>query len=125
MPTIVCPYEDKYSSVAIWPAGVPFPVPIEGGEARFEYEFSSGMYRALGKLTGLAITHSTGARAAGEAVTVYGVRSLQSMKQEGYAIHGTVKVCGKRHGAFTSSQLFQVEGELVSVAILFVCAERK
>lgn len=53
--------------------------------------------------------------------TVYGFRSMTSCRQEGYELEGRVSVNGKKYRAFTSSQLFDVEGKLVDVAIIQVC----
>jgi hypothetical protein len=53
-----------------------------------------------------------------EEITLYGLRKLSQIKQSGYALEGRVSIRGKKYTAFTSSQLFEVEGKLIDVAII-------
>lgn len=57
-----------------------------------------------------------------ESETAYGLRSLLSPRESGYALHGLVCVAGRKVRGFTSSQLFRLpDGKLVSVAIIHAC----
>lgn len=107
---ILVPWADGYRSVASWPKGVPFPAPITNGEVRFNFET-----RGLVKLEGIAVEKRD------EGILVHGLRALTSPRESGYAHEGRVSVGGKRRRAFTSSQLFEVDGKLVDVGILYVC----
>jgi hypothetical protein len=49
---------------------------------------------------------------------IYGTRTLTDVKQGGYELEGYVSVNGKKYSAFTSSQLFEVDGKLIDVAII-------
>jgi hypothetical protein len=53
--------------------------------------------------------------------TVYGVRSLSNLKQSGYCLDGTVSINGRKYKAFTSSELFEVNGRLINVAVIHAC----
>lgn len=108
-----CPFVDQFDHTAVWPAGVPFPVEIKDGEARFNFE-TRGPWSIISRLEALAVSK------AANGVTVYGVRSLLHPRESGYQHEGRVNVGGKNYRAFTSSQLFLVEGKLVSVATLYV-----
>ena len=123
------PFEDRHSSVAAWPAGEPFPVPIdEDGRSHFQMK-TWGSWGTVVGITALAVSqefppasrrHSP--RTAEECgVTVYGVRTMQSPRESGYNMEGRVSVGGRTCRAFTSSQLFRVEGRLVDVAVLHAC----
>lgn len=50
--------------------------------------------------------------------TFYGVRTLTNIRQGGYELEGYVSINGKKHSAFTSSELFEVDGKLINVAII-------
>ena len=57
-----------------------------------------------------SITHSK---------TAYGIRTLTNVKQGGYVLEGYVSIGGKKHSAFTSSQLFELPGgKLIDVAVI-------
>lgn len=121
---IFVPFEDRYSSTAVWPSGVPFPVPIADGESRFQME-TRGRYGGISKLVGLAISQEFGEvgrprTPEQSGITVHGVRSMGGLRESGYAMEGSVSIGGKKYSAFTSSTLFLVEGELVSVAVFHV-----
>lgn len=119
------PFDGPHSNTAVWPSGVPFPVPIdENGEVRFQME-ERGPWRMLSKITALAISREFGDEfrprtPAQSGVTVYGVRSMSDPRQDGYEVEGHVSIGGKRRSAFTASQMFLVEGRLVDVAVLHV-----
>ena len=102
--------------VATWPEGVAFPVEIKDGEARFEMR-TSGPWHVVTRLRGLAITHGF---KDDTSFQCHGVRSLQRPREDGYDMVGRCSVGGRSRRAFTSSQLFMVDGKLVSVAVLFV-----
>jgi hypothetical protein len=53
--------------------------------------------------------------------TIYGKRSLLNVKEDGYSLGGKVSIGGKKYRAFTSSQLFQIEGKLIDVAVIHAC----
>ena len=54
-----------------------------------------------------------------EETTIYGIRTMYNVKQSGYCLEGYVKVNSKQRSAFTTSQLFEVEGHLIDVACIF------
>ena len=50
--------------------------------------------------------------------TFYGTRTASNLKQGGYELEGRVSIEGKKYTCFTSSQLFEIEGELYNVAVI-------
>jgi hypothetical protein len=50
--------------------------------------------------------------------TLYGQRTLSQVTQGGYELNGYVSIQGKKYSAFTSSQLFNVNGHLIDVGII-------
>ena len=48
----------------------------------------------------------------------YGLRKMGKVKQGGYELNGIVSVKGKLYSAFTSSQMFQIDGKLINVAVI-------
>jgi hypothetical protein len=50
--------------------------------------------------------------------TIYGIRTLSNVKQGGYELEGYVSINGKKYSAFTSSQLFEIDGKLIDVAVI-------
>ena len=120
------PFEDKHSSVAVWPSGVPFPMAISNGEARFEIGQHGGGWRGISKVTGLAISQEfpegvgTPRTPEQSGLIVYGVRTMSDPRESGYQQEGHVSIGGKKYSAFTSSHLFSVNGKLVDVGVLFV-----
>ncbi len=50
--------------------------------------------------------------------TIYGVRTMTKVRQSGYCLEGWVSIGGKKYSAFTSSQLFKVNGKLLDVATI-------
>lgn len=120
------PFVDKFDHTVVWPDGVPFPMKIENGEARFKLTQQSGGWGLLTAITGLAVSQKFGdgpgqpLRPDQMGVTVYGVRTMNNPRESGYQQEGYVSIGGKKRRAFTSSQLFLVDGQLVDVAILHV-----
>lgn len=113
-----CSFVDRYDHTAVWPVGVEFPREIINGEVRFDFD-TRGPWSILTKLEGLAIEKTeTGVR-------VFGWRRLQRPRESGYGHEGHVSVDGETRRAFTSSQLFLVDGALVNVAILYVCKKKE
>lgn len=54
--------------------------------------------------------------------TFFGPRTMTNVHQSGYVLEGRVSVNGRKHRAFTSSQLFELpSGRLVNVATIHVC----
>jgi hypothetical protein len=53
--------------------------------------------------------------------TVYGPRTLSQPKQDGYCLSGKVSINGKSYRAFTSSELFEVNGHLINVSVIHAC----
>lgn len=115
---VVARHVDKFDHTAVWPAGVPFPVVVEKGEARFDFE-TRGPWNTISSIKALAVEKGIGA------VVVHGVRKLQNAHESSYVHEGRVSVEGETRRAFTSSQLFLVEGKLVDVAILYVCSPKE
>lgn len=50
----------------------------------------------------------------------YGTRTLTNIRQPvgGYELEGQVSVKGKKYSAFTSSQMFEIDGKLIDVATI-------
>jgi hypothetical protein len=48
----------------------------------------------------------------------YGIRTMSNIRQSGYELEGYVSINGKKYSCFTSSQLFEVNGKLIDVAII-------
>lgn len=120
------PFESEHSSVAVWPAGTPFPMEIGAdGDAHFEME-QRGAWGQISKITGLAISQEfpehrgTERTEAESGLTVYGVRTMSNPRESGYEMEGYVSLNGKRYSAFTTSHQFRIKGELVDVACLHV-----
>jgi hypothetical protein len=114
MDPIFCPHVDRYDHTAVWPNDVPFPAEIINSECRFDFETRGSI---MSRLTGIAVEKTE------NGVKVYGVRSLSRPRESGYRMEGRVSVGGESRRAFTSSQLFLVDGRLVDVGILYVCKE--
>ena len=115
------PYTDKYDHTVSWPTGLPWPadVDVTNCSRHFDMRQGPGYHRPLIGLRGLAIEHVDGG------ILIHGDRNLQDRTQEGYAMHGSVSVDGKRRGAITSSQLFVgPDGKLYNFAVLYVCKPR-
>ena len=51
-------------------------------------------------------------------VVLYGLRTMSNPKQGGYELEGYVSIKGKKYSSFTSSQLFQVDGNLINVSTI-------
>lgn len=100
-----------------WPGGVPFPYPdaIEKGEQRGTHTVS-GPWGQLITYRAMAIAHDHD-----RGIFVWGERQLTNPQPSGYDLVGKVSIGGERRRAFTSSQMFEVNGALVDVAILWVC----
>ena len=49
---------------------------------------------------------------------LYGLRTMSRPKQGGHELEGYVSIKGKKYSAFTSSQLFEVEGKLIDVSVI-------
>lgn len=119
------PFDGPHSSTAVWPSGVPFPVEIdENGEARFQTQ-ERGPWGMLSKITALAVSREFGEAGrprtpAQSGIIVYGVRSMCDPRQSGHEVEGHVSIGGVKRSAFTSSQMFLVDGRLVGVAVLHV-----
>jgi hypothetical protein len=107
-------YVSDTDRTAVWPTGKPFPVKIdEKGDSPFEIQ-TRGPWGTVSKIRGLAVEKTD------RGLIVHGKRSLDKARESGYDMEGRVNIQGKSYRAFTSSQLFLVNGELVSVAILYV-----
>jgi hypothetical protein len=59
-----------------------------------------------------------------DTITLYGERTMSSLKQCSYDIEGRVSIDGKKFRGFTSSQLFELpDGRLFDVAVIHVCTK--
>jgi hypothetical protein len=67
----------------------------------------------------LCISSIFGAHSFVEETTIYGVRTMQSIKSAGYGIEGRVSIGGKKYTAFDSSITVEVEGKSIEVAVIF------
>lgn len=78
-----------------------------------------GPWNLIYSFKALCVCQSFKGENAGD-ITIYGYRKLQTPRQSGYEIEGYVSINNKRHSAFTSSHLFELEnGHLIDVAIIF------
>jgi len=97
---------------------------IESGEARGELKTSGPWqipvsYKALCQSTIYTPKEKQRYSAEQEKTTVYGLRTMNNIRQSGYEIEGYVSVNGKKCSCFSSSQLFELEnGKLIDVAVI-------
>jgi len=81
-----------------------------------------GFWQHPVKLQALAVSYTWKDHYA-ETVTLYGKRSLCSLKESGYQLEGRVSISNVKHRGFTSSQLFELpDGRLFDVAVIVVCS---
>jgi len=52
-------------------------------------------------------------------VAFFGPRKLLNPKPNNYQLEGRVSINGKKHSAFTSSQMFEINGHLIDVSVIF------
>jgi hypothetical protein len=52
-------------------------------------------------------------------VAFFGPRKLLNPKPSSYQLEGRVFINGKKHSAFTSSQMFEINGHLIDVSVIF------
>jgi len=88
---------------------------IEAGEKRGESK-TVGMWHIIKSFSAVAIDKTN--------QIIYGMRTLQDVKELCYDLEGRVNIGGKRYRAFTSSIIFNCEGKLYSCAILYVCTDQ-
>jgi hypothetical protein len=50
--------------------------------------------------------------------TIYGVRTMGQIRPSGYALEGYVSIGGKKYTCFTCTQMFEVNGKLIDVAVI-------
>ena len=50
--------------------------------------------------------------------TIYGVRTMGQIRPSGYALEGYVSIGGKKYTCFTATQMFEVNGKLIDVAVI-------
>ena len=87
-------------------------IPDKVDDVRFDFT-THGLWRIVKSIKGLTMDRSG---------RIYGIRTLTNCRESGYQIEGRVSIGGKKHRAFTSSQLFQrSNGSLCDVAVLYVC----
>ena len=116
----------------VWPEHAPLPPGIapypsgKGGERRFVIE-TRGPWGLISKLTGLAVEyHLVGdVRIPGTAI-VYGDRSLDKPREDGYQMRGTVAVGGKKRPSWTSSMMIRhgPNGPYYNLAVIVVGSPR-
>ena len=58
-------------------------------------------------------------------MTVFGMATMTNCRESGYCLEGRVSIGGKKHRAFTSSQLFTVDGKPINIATIHVCGGAK
>lgn len=90
---------------------------VASGEGHFRVR-TRGPWGIIHKLEGLAVEKTS------DGVIIHGMRSLFDLRESGYQMEGRVSIDGKKLRAFTSSQMFTVNGKLVDVAILYVCRQK-
>ena len=75
------------------------------------------------KLQALAVSYTWTTHHSMETITLYGKRSLCSLKESGYQLEGKVSINNVKRRGFTSSQLFELpDGRLIDVAVIVVCS---
>ena len=75
------------------------------------------------KLQALTVSYTWTTHHSIETITLYGKRSLCSLKESGYQLEGKVSINNVKRRGFTSSQLFELpDGRLIDVAVIVVCS---
>ena len=115
MKSIFMSWVDEHDHTIVWPSDLTPPRGIRNGERPLQIQRASSPYiGAAPKVSGLAVTQAAGG------LEVWGDRTLLNNRQSGHEIEGYVSINGKRRSAFTSRNLFLIEGKLVDVGILYV-----
>lgn len=119
---------------SVWHTDMPFPESVViTGEQRGEM-VCRGPWSLISQYKALAMEQLEDSRDTSHydagtpyrtKAVLYGIRSLSHPRESGYCLEGTVSVNGQDHRAFTSSAMFEVNGKLVDVAILYVCRKDK
>lgn len=93
---------------------------IAAGEKRLEIE-TAGPWQIVRRVSGL--THTTERDDSGRIIarTFHGTRSMSQPRSTGYTLEGHVSIQGCKTRAFTSSQMFDIDGTLVDVGTLYAC----
>lgn len=94
---------------------------IIGGEPRDVHHETDtiGPWQAPVRSRAIAVSVKWGEHSSMETITLYGWRTLSRPKQKGYELEGSVSIGGKKHSAFTSSQMFRLpDGRLFDVATI-------
>lgn len=86
---------------------------------------TTGQWQVITKYSALAISHpfpKDHCDTTRMPLTIYGMRTLQNVRESGYQLEGKVSIDGKKVRAFTSNRIFErKDGSLINVAVLFVC----
>lgn len=91
---------------------------LTDGQIRGEIT-SRGPWQTISSYRALAVSGRTWD---GEALTVYGICSLNEARECGHELEGRVSVNGKTYRGFTTSVLFELpDGKLIDVAAIHVC----
>ena len=78
-----------------------------------------GPWNVISKYKAIAIAANFGKHSEKTKVAIFGPRTLSDPQQSGYQLEGRVSINGDKYTAFTSSQLFEIEGHLIDVAVIF------
>ena len=110
-----------------WHTDMPFPAEvIAAGEWRGEYE-TQGPWHTLSSYRALAVEQTDENLDTSHYETyrttavIHGPRQLFNARESGYDLEGKVSINGEKLRAFTSTMMFEVDGKLVDVAIIYVC----
>lgn len=91
--------------------------PTENNEGIMETVGMWHIIKSYKALCGSAIYTKEGFKPCTEQ-TFYGIRTMYNIRQSGHVIEGYVSVNGKKYTCFSSSQLFEIDGKLIDVAIV-------
>jgi hypothetical protein len=121
--------QGNYGLDFYWPEDADHNLPIDkDGQLHFKVT-TRGPWSLIDSMRALAVeTHGHAlsyGRERTKAITVWGFRSLESPREDGYNYRGRVRVGGRRLKAFTSDQTITYQGKLTSLAILYAFKRTK
>jgi hypothetical protein len=116
--------QGQYGLDFYWPEDPDHALPLDpDGQLHFKVT-TRGPWSLPDSFRALAIEAHTVPRPYGlhpisKGVTVWGFRSLQGAREDGYDYRGRVKAGGRRMRAFTSDKMVTYQGRLTTLAVLY------